>query len=94
MSDSSNFGMAKSFVMMGKEAGYDMTTQEGLNAFMTIYNQSLRANQPRHAEKPRRADPGPMAQPVAISREQRIGRNDPCPCGSGKKFKKCHGKNG
>jgi preprotein translocase subunit SecA len=20
-----------------------------------------------------------------------IGRNDPCPCGSGKKFKKCHG---
>jgi uncharacterized protein YecA (UPF0149 family) len=21
----------------------------------------------------------------------RIGRNDPCPCGSGKKYKKCHG---
>lgn len=25
--------------------------------------------------------------------EQRIGRNDPCPCGSGKKFKNCHGQN-
>lgn len=24
-------------------------------------------------------------------KEQKIGRNDPCPCGSGKKFKKCHG---
>jgi preprotein translocase subunit SecA len=24
--------------------------------------------------------------------EKNIGRNDPCPCGSGKKFKKCHGK--
>lgn len=23
---------------------------------------------------------------------QRVGRNDPCPCGSGKKYKKCHGK--
>jgi len=23
---------------------------------------------------------------------QRVGRNDPCPCGSGKKFKLCHGK--
>jgi len=23
----------------------------------------------------------------------KIGRNDPCPCGSGKKYKKCHGKN-
>jgi preprotein translocase subunit SecA len=24
--------------------------------------------------------------------EKEIGRNDPCPCGSGKKYKKCHGK--
>jgi len=31
---------------------------------------------PRHA--PRRVEPAP-------------GRNDPCPCGSGKKYKKCHG---
>ena len=25
-------------------------------------------------------------------RVQKIGRNDPCPCGSGKKYKQCHGK--
>jgi preprotein translocase subunit SecA len=25
---------------------------------------------------------------------KKIGRNDPCPCGSGKKYKKCHGKKG
>lgn len=25
--------------------------------------------------------------------EKQVGRNDPCPCGSGKKFKQCHGKN-
>ena len=30
-------------------------------------------------------------QPVRV--EKRVGRNDPCPCGSGKKFKQCHGKN-
>ena len=29
-------------------------------------------------------------QPVVV--EKRVGRNDPCPCGSGKKFKQCHGK--
>jgi uncharacterized protein YecA (UPF0149 family) len=23
----------------------------------------------------------------------KVGRNDPCPCGSGKKYKKCHGAN-
>jgi preprotein translocase subunit SecA len=39
----------------------------------------------------------PSSKPQAPSRQQRsipeVGRNDPCPCGSGKKFKKCHGKN-
>jgi preprotein translocase subunit SecA len=30
-------------------------------------------------------------QPVVA--EKRVGRNDPCPCGSGKKFKNCHGVN-
>jgi preprotein translocase subunit SecA len=30
-------------------------------------------------------------QPVRKAESERVGRNDPCPCGSGKKFKKCHG---
>ena len=30
-------------------------------------------------------------QPVRV--EAKVGRNDPCPCGSGKKYKHCHGKN-
>ena len=30
-------------------------------------------------------------QPVKV--EKKVGRNDPCPCGSGKKYKHCHGKN-
>ena len=29
-------------------------------------------------------------QPVKL--DQKVGRNDPCPCGSGKKYKKCHGQ--
>lgn len=28
-----------------------------------------------------------------IRNEVKVGRNDPCPCGSGKKYKKCHGAN-
>lgn len=28
-----------------------------------------------------------------VVKEEKIGRNDPCPCGSGKKYKKCCGKN-
>ena len=34
LSDPGNFGVAKSFVMAGKQAGYDMTTQEGMEAWM------------------------------------------------------------
>jgi preprotein translocase subunit SecA len=26
-----------------------------------------------------------------LSDDQKVGRNDPCPCGSGKKYKRCHG---
>jgi preprotein translocase subunit SecA len=32
----------------------------------------------------------PVTQPITA--EKKIGRNDPCPCGSGKKYKQCHGK--
>ena len=28
----------------------------------------------------------------AVPEGMRVGRNDPCPCGSGKKYKQCHGK--
>jgi preprotein translocase subunit SecA len=35
------------------------------------------------------AQPTPVRKPAAAA--PRIGRNDPCPCGSGKKYKKCHG---
>ncbi len=32
------------------------------------------------------------AKPQPVKVEKRVGRNDPCPCGSGKKYKQCHGK--
>jgi preprotein translocase subunit SecA len=36
-------------------------------------------------------DPASKEQP--FTREgHKVGRNDPCPCGSGKKYKQCHGK--
>ena len=32
----------------------------------------------------------PVTQPIRV--EKKVGRNEPCPCGSGKKYKQCHGK--
>ena len=37
------------------------------------------------------APPASRFKPVQ-SGVQKVGRNDPCPCGSGKKYKKCHGR--
>ena len=34
---------------------------------------------------------GDSSQPVQRRTGEKVGRNDPCPCGSGKKYKKCHG---
>ena len=41
--------------------------------------------------------PAPMPRPrgtPVVRAEAKVGRNDPCPCGSGKKYKNCHGKAG
>ena len=35
---------------------------------------------------------GPQTSPPLGQQVARVGRNDPCPCGSGKKYKQCHGK--
>lgn len=36
----------------------------------------------------------PIRPDVGSRKNKKIGRNDPCPCGSGKKYKYCHGKSG
>ena len=36
---------------------------------------------------------GDKSKPAPIHVDKKVGRNDPCPCGSGKKYKHCHGRN-
>jgi preprotein translocase subunit SecA len=46
----------------------------------------------RELEQARMAGAGDAAPVQQVVRgQEKVGRNDPCPCGSGKKFKKCHG---
>jgi preprotein translocase subunit SecA len=52
----------------------------------TADNMGLHASSPE-GEGDRRG----KQQPIRV--EEKVGRNDPCPCGSGKKYKNCHGKN-
>ena len=62
-----------------KEARQPTSNQKGLR---TSRNDAPEAQRTAPREKP---------QPVHV--EKKVGRNDPCPCGSGKKYKNCHGRN-
>jgi preprotein translocase subunit SecA len=47
----------------------------------------------RELEAARMAGAGTAEAPAQRRTGDKVGRNDPCPCGSGKKYKKCHGAN-
>jgi preprotein translocase subunit SecA len=49
---------------------------------------------PRAALRTNLSEGGTGRKPIKTAASQGIGRNDPCPCGSGKKYKYCHGKPG
>jgi preprotein translocase subunit SecA len=47
----------------------------------------------KELEHARMAGSGDASSPAQRRTGEKVGRNDPCPCGSGKKYKKCHGVN-
>jgi hypothetical protein len=84
------WGMGKGFSMAATEQGYDLTDRQGMMRFMAEYNQQIRPPQ-----RPGRYEPEAAGEPVPapiVNEQPKVGRNDPCPCGSGKKYKKCCGR--
>jgi preprotein translocase subunit SecA len=62
-----------------------------LSKYKTSKDEMSTYNDPSGSDK--RPDGRSQAQqPVRV--EKKVGRNDPCPCGSGKKYKQCHGRPG
>ncbi len=88
-------------------ATLEVRTQEEIEREEEERRQRLmRALQAQHAEAGSLLSPGaeaagaeapgapaPAAEPAGtfVRSERKVGRNEPCPCGSGKKFKHCHG---
>jgi hypothetical protein len=92
--DPRNWGMAKSFMMQAIADGVEPGNEEQLQAFTRRYNARLPANLPPPGQDAKSPPSEPSwTPPQPYTREEpKIGRNDPCPCGSGKKYKKCCGK--
>jgi hypothetical protein len=75
-SDPEHWGISKSLVMGAEDAGIDVMDEGELDQVITVHDEETLSQ--------------PKAEPVHVG--QKIGRNEPCPCGSGKKYKKCCGR--
>jgi preprotein translocase subunit SecA len=66
----------------------------GVSTSMDDLEEDFKRKKNRELEQARLAGGGQSQQVQQVVRGEKIGRNDPCHCGSGKKYKKCHGANG
>ena len=66
---------------------------EALAAQMQFQHAAAPAlDQPLEEDEAEAGETAQAAVAVAVRQEPKIGRNEPCPCGSGKKYKHCHGQ--
>ena len=70
----------------GRERKTDMSKMNVNKAEIDAAGQDYAANENDYF------DPSSPMKQEPLRAEPKIGRNDPCPCGSGKKFKQCHGR--
>ncbi len=90
-SDPDNWGMAKSMVMQAYTEGVEPGNQEQLMEFMLRYNERMAASRGED-ERPYVQQDNQWVNEPYVHEEPKVGRNDPCPCQSGKKYKKCCGR--
>ena len=92
-------------VVMYRNEGFEMFEQmvaaireDTAHAMLTLELRSEEQPQRRQVAKVTGTSGGSdgtdKKQPVRKTAAQKVGRNDPCPCGSGLKYKKCCGRNG
>ena len=84
-------------VVQYKMLGYDMFDELSLNIQIDTVKMLYRVKVEQKVEREQVAkvtgtNKDDSAAPTQRKVEQKIGRNDPCPCGSGKKYKHCCGR--
>jgi preprotein translocase subunit SecA len=66
-------------------------TQEEMEELKKRQQAQLEAQLNAHREDQKRQKESDQVKSQPLRRKNKVGRNEPCPCGSGKKFKQCHG---
>ncbi|MEX0635928.1 MAG: SEC-C metal-binding domain-containing protein, partial [Ferruginibacter sp.] len=73
-------------IQEGRKSKTDMSNMQNNKAQIDAAGDDYAANERDYF------DPSTSVKQEPVRVEPKIGRNDPCPCGSGKKFKQCHGR--
>ena len=78
----------------GLEMFEDMTASIQEEVVMLLLKSEIKKNEPKKEEKRDLVESGGSTggSSAPIVKTATVGRNDPCPCGSGKKYKNCHGR--
>lgn len=83
----------QAYTMEGFELFEDLLTRIDNQIATFLLNAEIRQNVTRKQTLDGKANDGKEKEKATPKRVNKIGRNDPCPCGSGKKYKNCCGKN-
>jgi preprotein translocase subunit SecA len=75
------------------QGGIPLATRQASTTIDALEKEFQRKKQ-RELEAASFAGAGDAGKPTQRRTGEKVGRNDPCPCGSGKKYKKCHGAEG
>jgi preprotein translocase subunit SecA len=72
---------------------FDMFTEmvDSVKRDTVRYLYHVEVAQPKSQPQRVEAAPAGSSGPRPQAQSDKVGRNDPCPCGSGKKYKRCHG---
>ena len=76
---------------MEEEARQKQREQEMLFHHAEAVSLEFHPEDPLEQERPEQERKAEAVKPF-VRDAAKVGRNDPCPCGSGKKYKQCHGK--
>lgn len=85
--DPQYWGIGKTFAMAAEAQGFDINNEKDMQKFALLYNLRQAAKlEKRKGKIDSKIDSEPK------TKQYKVGRNDPCPCGSGKKYKHCCGR--
>jgi preprotein translocase subunit SecA len=77
--------MRAEFIAQESVQALEQERREALNSKMILNHNEIDALAPNEAQKIHN-------EHTPLQSDKKVGRNEPCPCGSGKKYKQCHGK--